>query len=66
MEVIEVIFIGLCNIITTERNVKWLSKIILSPAESKAFWQQSDYKGFSPSVSWETVDYNSAPGKQVR
>ena len=31
-------------------------------ARNKAFWQQSDYKGFSPSVTWETVDYSSAPG----
>lgn len=46
------------------RNVKWLSKVILSPEESKAFWQTSDYKGFSPSVTWETVDYASAPAIQ--
>ena len=46
------------------RNVKWLAKVILSPEESKAFWQQSDYKGFSPSVTWETVDYSSAPGME--
>lgn len=45
------------------RNVKWLSKVILSNEESKAFWQTSDYKGFSPSVTWETVDYSTAPGK---
>ena len=29
---------------------------------NKAFWQQSDYKVFSPSVTWETVDYSSALG----
>ncbi len=44
------------------RNVKWLSKVIFSKEESRAFWQQSDYKSFSPSVTWETVDYKTAPG----
>lgn len=46
------------------RNVKWLARVVLAQEESKAFWQQSDYKGFSPSVSWENVDYSTAPAIQ--
>ncbi|XP_067832688.1 sulfite oxidase, mitochondrial isoform X1 [Heptranchias perlo] len=47
------------------RNVKWLSKIIVSKEESKSHWQVNDYKGFSPSVDWDTVDFSSAPAIQV-
>jgi len=43
------------------RSVKWLSKIVLSSEESQSFWQQKDYKSFSPSVDWDTVDFASAP-----
>jgi sulfite oxidase len=32
------------------RNVKWLSRIVTSEEESPSFWQQYDYKGFSPGV----------------
>lgn len=46
------------------RNVKWLGKIIVSDEESKSHWQQNDYKGFSPSTDWDTVDYKSAPAIQ--
>ncbi|XP_006004738.1 sulfite oxidase, mitochondrial [Latimeria chalumnae] len=46
------------------RNVKWLGKIILSKEESKSHWQQNDYKGFSPSVDWNNVDFKSAPAIQ--
>ncbi|XP_041097851.1 sulfite oxidase, mitochondrial isoform X1 [Polyodon spathula] len=46
------------------RNVKWLGKIIVSAEESKSHWQQNDYKGFSPSVDWDTVDFKSAPAIQ--
>lgn len=46
------------------RNVKWLSKIILSDKESDSHWQQNDYKGFCPSVDWDTVDFKSAPAIQ--
>ncbi|MBN3291953.1 SUOX protein, partial [Polypterus senegalus] len=46
------------------RNVKWLGKIILSAEESQSHWQQNDYKGFSPSVDWDTVDFSSAPAIQ--
>lgn len=46
------------------RNVKWVSKIILSEKESDSHWQQNDYKGFSPSTDWDTVDFKSAPAIQ--
>lgn len=46
------------------RNVKWLGKIIVSDEESKSHWQQNDYKGFSPSTDWDTVDYKTAPAIQ--
>ena len=40
------------------RNVKWLNRIIISEHESDSHWQQSDYKGFSPSVDWNNVDWS--------
>ncbi|KAI4895484.1 hypothetical protein NFI96_016433 [Prochilodus magdalenae] len=46
------------------RNVKWLGKIVVSENESQSHWQQKDYKGFSPSADWDTVDYKSAPAIQ--
>ena len=46
------------------RNVKWLGRIVASKEEYGGFWQQRDYKGFSPSVNWDTVDFSSAPAIQ--
>uniref|UniRef100_A0A8C6V922 sulfite oxidase n=1 Tax=Naja naja TaxID=35670 RepID=A0A8C6V922_NAJNA len=46
------------------RNVKWLARITVGPEESKSHWQQKDYKGFSSSVTWETVDFSKAPAIQ--
>ncbi|XP_035901193.1 sulfite oxidase isoform X1 [Anopheles stephensi] len=46
------------------RNVKWLGKIIVSRNESASHWQQNDYKSFSPSTDWDTVDFKSAPAIQ--
>lgn len=46
------------------RNVKWLSKIIVSKNESSSHWQRNDYKGFSPSVDWDSVDYSKSPAIQ--
>ncbi|XP_048784600.1 zinc finger protein Eos isoform X1 [Lagopus muta] len=43
------------------RSVKWLRRVAVSPAESPSHWQQNDYKGFSPCVDWDTVDYRTAP-----
>lgn len=46
------------------RSVKWLRRVVVSPAESPSHWQQNDYKGFSPCVDWDTVDYSAAPAIQ--
>lgn len=46
------------------RNVKWLSKIVVSESESPSHWQQNDYKGFSPNIDWHNVDFKSAPAIQ--
>lgn len=46
------------------RNVKWLGKIIVSKEESSSHWQQNDYKSFSPSTDWDTVNFKSAPAIQ--
>lgn len=46
------------------RNVKWLARIVVSKDESDSHWQQSDYKGFSPSVDWHNVDFKTAPAIQ--
>ncbi|KYM81913.1 putative sulfite oxidase, mitochondrial [Atta colombica] len=46
------------------RNVKWLSKINISKEESQSQWQQGDYKGFSPSTTWNNVDFNKSPAIQ--
>lgn len=39
-------------------------KIIISKEESKSHWQQNDYKGFSPSVDWDNVDFTKSPAIQ--
>lgn len=46
--------------ITGARNVKWLSKIILSHEESNGHWQRNDYKSFSPDVDMFNLDYKQA------
>ncbi|XP_065085218.1 sulfite oxidase, mitochondrial [Ochlerotatus camptorhynchus] len=46
------------------RNVKWLGRIVVSKEESGSHWQQNDYKSFSPSTDWDTVDFKSAPAIQ--
>lgn len=46
------------------RNVKWLHRIIISDVESDSHWQQNDYKGFNPSVDWDTVDFSKSPAIQ--
>ncbi|XP_055699401.1 sulfite oxidase, mitochondrial isoform X1 [Phlebotomus papatasi] len=46
------------------RNVKWLGKILISDKESDSHWQQKDYKGFSPSTDWDTVDFSKSPAIQ--
>ncbi|XP_043302142.1 sulfite oxidase, mitochondrial isoform X1 [Cervus canadensis] len=46
------------------RHVKWLGRVSVEPEESFSHWQRRDYKGFSPSVDWDTVDFDSAPSIQ--
>lgn len=46
--------------ITGARNVKWLSKIIISDEESTGHWQRNDYKSFSPSVDMFNVNYKQS------
>lgn len=46
------------------RNVKWLGRIVVSNQESDSHWQQNDYKGFSPSTDWDTVDFTKSPAIQ--
>lgn len=36
----------------------------MSDEESDSHWQQNDYKGFSPSVDWDTVDFSKSPAIQ--
>lgn len=46
------------------RNVKWLSKVIISDTESNSHWQKKDYKSFSPATDWNNIDWSSAPAIQ--
>jgi len=46
------------------RNVKWLGRIEVSEVESDSHWQQKDYKGFNPSVDWDTVDFSKSEAIQ--
>ncbi|KAM4880863.1 sulfite oxidase, mitochondrial isoform 2-T2 [Sylvia borin] len=46
------------------RSVKWLRSVEVSPSESPSHWQQKDYKGFCPSVDWDSVDFGKAPAIQ--
>ena len=46
------------------RNVKWLTRVAASEKEYNGFWQQRDYKGFSPSIDWNNVDFSTAPAIQ--
>ena len=52
--------------VTGARSVKWVRRVIASREESASHWQQRDYKSFSPSVDWDTVDWSSAPAIQAR
>ena len=46
------------------RNVKWLTRVVASEKEYDGFWQQRDYKGFSPCIDWNNVDFSTAPAIQ--
>ncbi|KAM3958625.1 sulfite oxidase isoform 2-T2 [Aphomia sociella] len=43
------------------RSVKWLESITISEDESSSHWHQKDYRAFSPSKTWETADFSTAP-----
>ncbi|XP_017107415.2 sulfite oxidase, mitochondrial [Drosophila bipectinata] len=47
------------------RNVKWLTRIVVADVESDSHWQQNDYKGFSPSTDWDTVDFSKSDAIQA-
>eukprot|EP00099_Drosophila_melanogaster_P017363 NP_573331.1 uncharacterized protein Dmel_CG7280 [Drosophila melanogaster] len=47
------------------RNVKWLTRIVVADKESDSHWQQNDYKGFSPSTDWDTVDFSKSDAIQA-
>ncbi|XP_037726719.1 sulfite oxidase, mitochondrial [Drosophila subpulchrella] len=47
------------------RNVKWLTRIVVADRESDSHWQQNDYKGFSPSTDWDTVDFSKSDAIQA-
>jgi sulfite oxidase len=42
------------------RQVKWLSKIIMSPEESHGHFQRNDYKSFHPCIDWNNVDFSQS------
>lgn len=42
----------------------FVGKIVVSTEESNSHWQQNDYKGFSPSTDWDTVDFTKSPAIQ--
>ena len=46
------------------RSIKWLDKIVVTKEESTGFFQQKDYKSFSPSVDPKKVDFSTAPAMQ--
>lgn len=46
------------------RHVKWLGRVSVESEESYSHWQRRDYKGFSPSVDWDTVNFDLAPSIQ--
>lgn len=54
----------ICPGIVGARNVKWISRIVVSKSESDSHWQQNDYKGFNPSTDWDTVDFTKSPAIQ--
>lgn len=46
------------------RHVKWLGRVRVAAAECDSHWQQGDYKGFSPSTGWDTVDFSKSTSMQ--
>jgi len=50
--------------VTGARNVKWLSKVILSHEESNSHWQRKDYKSFSPNVDMFNLNFDESASVQ--
>jgi sulfite oxidase len=46
------------------RSVKWVNKITLDKEESNSHWQQKDYRGFNPSKTLQTSDYETSTSIQ--
>ncbi|XP_046332499.2 sulfite oxidase-like [Haliotis rufescens] len=42
------------------RQVKWLTRIVMSDEESLCHWQRKDYKGFNSSIDWHNVDFDKS------
>lgn len=41
-----------------------IGRIIVSKEESPSQWQKGDYKGLSPSMNWDNVDFSKSPAIQ--
>ncbi|KAG9412525.1 hypothetical protein AC1031_015436 [Aphanomyces cochlioides] len=48
------------------RNVKFLGRIILANEEYQGFWQQKDYRGFSPEIDYSTPDFGKFAGPSIQ
>ncbi|RQM26959.1 hypothetical protein B5M09_010057 [Aphanomyces astaci] len=48
------------------RNVKFLGRIVLSHEEYPGFWQQKDYRGFSPMIDYATPDFSKYAGPSIQ
>ena len=46
------------------RNVKWLSRVVLSNEESHSLWQRRDYKLFPSNITIDNVDFGSSSAIQ--
>lgn len=40
------------------RSVKWVGRIVVTRGEYQGFWQQKDYKMFSPSIEASEANYD--------
>ncbi|RHY35400.1 hypothetical protein DYB32_000169 [Aphanomyces invadans] len=48
------------------RNVKFLGRVVLAHEEYQGFWQQKDYRGFSPMVDYSTPDFGAFAGPSIQ
>lgn len=47
--------------VTAARSVKWVARVSGSGEESESHWQRKDYRTFSPSTDWASVDWDASP-----